>query len=376
MHISYVTPYNALDIHSWSGLGYFISKALKNQNNELDYIGDLEMKSTNIMNYKRRIYSKFNQKFDEFRELSVAKYYANQIDYRLIPETDIIFSPGSVPIAFIKSKKPKVLYSDATFAGIYGFYDEYSNYCKESVRKANYIEQKALDNCDVAIYASDWAAKTALDNYKVSIDKVKIVPFGANIEFDRDRNEILKNIKNKNKNELHLLFVGVDWIRKGGDFALKVVEELNKRGIKTILHVVGIPNLPVSSKYILNYGFISKSTENGILLMDRLFNMCHFLILPTIAEAYGLVFCEANSYGLPAITTNVGGIKTIIKDNLNGMTFPLNNQIKNWVDYIFEKFIDQNAYEQICINSLNEYNSRLNWDIAGKKITEILNKLI
>lgn len=376
MHISYVTPYNALDVHNWSGLGYYIAKSLTNQNNELDYIGNLEMKSTNLMNYKRRIYRKFNLKFDEFREISVAKHFANQIDKKLLPETDIIFSPGSVPIAFVKSKKPKVLYTDATFAGIYGYYDEYSNYCKESVRKANYIEQKALDNCDIAIYASDWAAQTALDNYKISADKIKIVPFGANIESNKDRNEISQKIKNKDKNELHLLFIGVDWIRKGGDLALKIVEQLNYNGIPTTLHVVGIPKLALKSKYIQNYGFVSKSSIDGTKLMDRLFNMCHFLIVPSVAEAYGLVFCEANSYGLPAIATNVGGIKTIIKDNLNGKTFPINSPVENWVKFIVDQFSNKSLYEQICINSFNEFDSRLNWNVAGKKISELLQKLI
>jgi len=376
MHISYVTPYNALDVHSWSGLGYFIAKALENQNHKLDYIGNLEIKRTIIMNYKRRIYRKFSLKFDEYREISVSKQLAKQIDNRLLQETDLIFSPGSVPLAFLNSKKPKVLYTDATFAGIYGYYNEYSNYCLESVRKANYIEQKALDNCDIAIYASDWAAQTALDNYKVSADKIRVVPFGANIEIEKERKLVLQNIKEKEKNELHLLFIGVDWIRKGGDLALKITEVLNKKGIKTTLHVVGLPELAVKSEHIKNYGFVSKSSIDSITLMDKLFNMCHFLIVPSKAEAYGLVFCEANSYGLPAIATNTGGIKTIIKDNMNGITFPLNSEIDNWVEFIIEKFTNDDIYEQICINSFNEYNSRLNWNVAGKHITKIINSLI
>ena len=32
-------------------------------------------------------------------------------------------------------------------------------------------------------------------------------------------------------------------------------------------------------------------------------------------EALGIVFLEAASYGLPIITKNVGGVKTIVKNN-------------------------------------------------------------
>ncbi|MFT3754056.1 MAG: glycosyltransferase family 4 protein [Paludibacter sp.] len=374
MKISYVTPYNALDIHNWSGSGFYIAKALENQNNQIDYVGNLEMKSTKIMSYKRRGYRKFNLKFDEYREISVAKHYALEAVRRIDPMSDIIFSPGSVPIAFLNSNKPKVIYTDACFAGIYGFYDEYSNYCKESIRKANKIEQKALDNCDLAIYALDWAAQSVIDNYKVNPNKIKVVPFGANIDNYATNNADL--LATKDLSQLHMLFIGVDWARKGGDVVLKVVEALNNKGVNTTLHVVGIPNLTVTSKYIQNYGFISKSTSEGKILMESLFKMCHFLFVPSIAEAYGLVFCEANAYGLPALSTNVGGICTIIKNNLNGMTFPLSYPVDKWSDYIYETFTNKQKYKQLCIDSLKQFEMRLNWNIAGKEVTSILKTLL
>jgi hypothetical protein len=52
MRISYVTTYNALDVHNWSGNGYHIAKALADQNNEIEYAGDLEMKSRKLLKVK------------------------------------------------------------------------------------------------------------------------------------------------------------------------------------------------------------------------------------------------------------------------------------------------------------------------------------
>lgn len=98
---------------------------------------------------------------------------------------DVVFSPGTIPIAHLKTNYPIVFWADATFAGMIDFYPSFSNLCSRSIRDGNRMEQAALSKCSLAIYSSEWAAKTALDNYDVNPQKVKVVPFGANISCDR-----------------------------------------------------------------------------------------------------------------------------------------------------------------------------------------------
>ncbi|MFM6811314.1 MAG: glycosyltransferase [Dolichospermum sp.] len=73
-------------------------------------------------------------------------------------------------------------------------------------------------------------------------------------------------------------------------------------------------NLPDFVKVL---GFIPKSTSEGKNKIYQLIADSHLLILPSIADCSPIVFCEANSLGVPCISRNVGGISTIIKDNLN-----------------------------------------------------------
>jgi glycosyltransferase involved in cell wall biosynthesis len=63
-------------------------------------------------------------------------------------------------------------------------------------------------------------------------------------------------------------------------------------------------------------GYISKSTQEGSEQIDRLLSDAHFLMLPTRADCTPYVIPEANSFGLPCITTNVGGIPTMVKDHV------------------------------------------------------------
>ena len=322
-------------------------------------------------------YRAIGKTFSLDRDPSVAKSYASQVQSRLSPNTDVIFSPGSIPIAYLETQKPKVFFTDATFAGMIGFYDYASNFCKETIKHGNELEQKAISSSELIIYASEWAAKTAIENYSVESSKIKVVPFGANLTTNRNLEEIKYLVKNRSRSPLDLLFIGVDWNRKGGDLALKIATELNDRGVKTNLHVAGLDKIPIDSfpDFLINHGFISKSTEAGRNKLDNLFSKSHFLLVPSVAEAYGLVFCEASSFGLPSISTNVGGITTVINDGVNGKTFSLNSNVGEWCDYILSSFSDEKTYSSLCFSSFGEYENRLNWDVSGQKIVDLINDI-
>lgn len=373
--ISYVTTYDALNVHNWSGLGYYIAKSLEQQKYELDYIGNLKLKT----NIKERLKSKvykiiLNKTFSLDREPDIIDQYAKQILAKMRPDSDLVFSPGTIPISLLETNKPKVFYTDATFAGMLDFYDNFSNYCKETIRHGCYIEQKALDSAKMAIYSSDWAAQTAIDNYDVNPDKIKVVPFGANIEGSKTYNEIQTIVSARPVSECHLLLLGVEWKRKGGNMAVEVAKKLNDMGIKTVLHIAGIKNIPLSPipPFIVNHGFISKANNEGKERLNSLLSKCHFLILPVKAEAYGLVFCESNSFGVPCISNNVGGVSTIIKNGINGMLFSVNDSAEAYATYIQSVFTNQKAYNELAYSSFNEYSQRLNWDVAGKALARLL----
>jgi glycosyltransferase involved in cell wall biosynthesis len=374
MKISYLTAYDASDIHNWSGTGYYIAKALRDQNAEIDFVGNLQAVPDPVSKIKQRLYRRFGRTFEFERTRHYAKQIANLAMPRIRPDADIVFSPGSLWINFLETKKPKVFCTDATFAGMIGFYETFSTLCRETMRSGNQIEQLALQTCSMAFYASDWAARTAVENYKVDPEKIKVVPFGANIECHRTLEDIKKIVDRRPEKECRLLFLGVDWKRKGGDVAVQVTEKLNRDGLKTTLHVAGIKQIPLSPlpPFIVDHGFIAKSLQTGTERIEKLFAESHFLLVPSVAEAYGLVFCEANSFGLPAIATNVGGIPTIIKDGVNGRTFPLSSTAGEYANYIRKTFDDHSAYRELCFSSFNEYEKRLNWKVAGKTMMDFL----
>jgi glycosyltransferase involved in cell wall biosynthesis len=380
LKIAYISVYDSTDVHNWSGLGYYIAKSVEKYVGDVDYIGNLKTKRFIDYEIKRIIYKVFFKKsFVTDITPKVIKNYAQQIISRIEGKKyDLVFCPGTIPIAMLKIDIPIVFWTDSCQPGLLDFYDPKDNISEESFNHGVNIEKLALNNATLAIYSSDWAASIAKDYHKIDQHKVKVVAFGANIEHKNTKQDIINFIENKSKNICKLLFVGVDWKRKGGDIALNTAQILNEKGLKTELTIVGCEPIikPPLPDYIKPLGFISKSTEEGKQRINKLFAEAHFLIVPSQAEAYGLVFCEANSFGVPSLATNVGGIPTIIKNDLNGRTFPLDAEIDEYVEYIFNLMNNPNEYKKLALSSFNEFKMRLNWDIAGQTVKKLIDDLL
>ena len=383
MKIAYVTIYDSKDIHVWSGLTAHIARAIAAGGDvELYYIDNLFQKNKGLLYYfqgfKKVLWQKLGKKYDHKRSPALLKKFARTITGELRPGTDVIFSDSSLPMAYLDTPIPMVMYSDATFAGLLGFYTSASDMVPGMIKKANVIEHRALQACSLLLYSSDWAARTAVTHYGVDREKIRVVPFGANLEEDKSTGVVKAMIDQRTTSSVcNLLFIGVDWERKGGDFALKVAAELNTLGVDVRLQIIGARNMPALTlpSYVTNYGFISKSTAEGKAKLNQLMAEAHFLLMPTRADCTPLVFSEAGSFGVPSITNAVGGIPSIITNDINGFAFPAGSTPGDYAQYIQKVFRDRERYKTMCLHSLQEYEERLNWETTGKSIVRLLNDI-
>src|SRR5262249_18302053 len=146
------------------------------------------------------------------------------------------------------------------------------NLCRESLDKGNRQEQEALSNCRLIVYSNEWAARTAIENYDVAPEKVKMVSYGPMIDCSRTEDDVRKIVASREHGICRLLFAGVNWYRKGGNIALRVAELLNARGVRTELHVLGCETPRGVPDYVVPHGFVSKRSPDGVALIDALFS--------------------------------------------------------------------------------------------------------
>ena len=389
MKVAYVTLYDVLNPDNWPskhqagiyGAGYYLAKTLENSSVSVDYIGPIKEKKSLITSGKFRIYHHLLKKqYYSWAEPLILKDFAQRISKKLsILNSDLVLCPiNAVPIAYLECKQPSVLWTDTTLESLIDFYPFLTNLCQETILNIKEMERAALNKCKLVIYTSDWAAKAAVKAYQIEPDKVKVIPWGANIECNRTIDTIDSMLKIKPLNPCKLLFIGVDWIRKGGNIALEVAKELNKIGLKAELTIVGcepLVNEPLPH-FVKVLGYINKSTEEGNEKINKLFAESHFLILPTLADCSPFVLAEANSFGVPCLATKVGGIPTMIKDDLNGKTFSTNASITEYCTYISNLLSSNTQYKELALSSFNEYQTRLNWTVAVQAAKKLFMEIL
>ncbi|MBE9129027.1 MULTISPECIES: glycosyltransferase family 4 protein [unclassified Coleofasciculus] len=388
MKIAYLTIYDVWNKATWPktqpGLcqaGYYIAKTLAAQSVSMDYIGPLSKKESLLTPAKWNLYHHFFKKdYYRWAEPLIVKDYAYQASRKLSEfESSLVLCPENVvPIAYLKCKQPLVLWTDSTLGALINFYPYLSNLCKETTKNIEKMERAALKNCNLAIYTSDWAAQTAIQLYDIDASKVKVIPWGANLECNRTIDDIQKIIETRDGNLCKLLFLGVDWIRKGGSIAFEVTKKLNKIGLNTELIVIGckpIIKAPIPD-FVRVLGFIDTSTNAGLNRIEQLFAESHFLILPTMADCTPHVLAEANSFGVPCLATKVGGISTLIKDDFNGKTFPPNASISDYCTYIVYLMNNYRVYKHLALSSFEQYQSHLSWSVAIQKLKQLMSELV
>lgn len=374
LRVVYATEHDPYDINAWSGLVVFMREALISAGVQTHVVGNLKEEAKVFTKIKKGYYKYVRgQNYLRDREPAMQKGYARQLERALEGvEADAVVVPGSTLLAYLNLPHPLVFWSGSTFAGMKDFNEGFSCLSRETLKRGHEMEQAALSKCALAMYGSDWAAQSAIEHYDVDPAKVKVVPYGPNLRHSNTAVAIKANIEAKTFETCKLLFIGRYWSSKGGDTVLEVAQTLTEQGVPTELHIVGcIPPCSVPD-YVTIHGWVKKETQEGLALLDKLYKEAHFFVLPTQAEAFGVVFAEASSYGLPSLAPRIGGITTAIKEGRNGYLVNPEEGAEPYVARIIELFHTPEAYCELAMCSFNDYQTRLNWTVAGERAKALI----
>ncbi len=364
MTIAFLTARDPGDKKSWSGAYYYMMKALKDTGHIIEQLGPYKSRIQTFLKIYNKISFKITGKIINISHHPlVAKEYARHFERKLKnSKADFIFAPAASPeIAYLKTNIPIIYSSDITFALILDYYQNYSNFSISSKKNGERIESLAIKKAAWIIYPSQWAADSAKRDYNKNPDRVIVHPMGANIESFPESSNLLN--KFKTLNHPRLLFLGVDWERKGGAIAYATYQQLRKMGIDAKLCICGcVPPINAEDENLTIIPFLNKNKTADYTRFNNLLLESHFLLLPTLKEAFGIVFCEASAYGLPSLSYDTGGVKGAIREGINGFCFSLHSTAHDFAAKIAEYIADENKYQQLSISARNLFEKELNWN--------------
>jgi glycosyltransferase involved in cell wall biosynthesis len=274
--------------------------------------------------------------------------------------------------AFLESEAPVITIHDATFYQIMDYYPGYerSGYARETITGGVALDKMGLERAAHCIFCSNWAAKSAHQDYGIPLSKLSVAPLGANLPRIPSAEDHRSFLKQRGSGPCKFLFLGKEWYRKGGDIAVQILNELAQRGIPVELHVVGCrPDGEVPSS-VKKHGELWKTVPEQAAELHRLFAASDFFILPTRAECFGLVYGEAAAYGLPVVTVGTGGVPEIVSADW-GIALPPPVSTAVYADWIIAHYRDRGKYARLSNAARSAYERRLNWHTMCNHIVEV-----
>jgi glycosyltransferase involved in cell wall biosynthesis len=375
MKIIFAGRWDPGDKKAWSGIYYYVYHQLLQTNEVNIFIPQMPW----LPREKLLLQKKFNKTLFHKQTLveyltAYAKQFSKQLDSAIAKQKpDLVFVPAAPQLtAYLQSSVPVIYMTDATFKQLHGYYDAWNNITAANEKQALTIDKSAFQKAAHSLVASDWCMQSAINDYEIGRNKITVAPMGANL----DRIPAAVNL-NRNMDTCRLLFLGVEWERKGGDIALAAFRHLKKIGIKSTLHIIGcVPPVNIDDADVSVIPFLDKKipAEN-----ERLYSILadsHFLLLPTRAECAGIVFCEAAAYGTASISTDTGGVSTYVRNGVNGYLLPPGADAAAYGEKIATVFLDKAAYQSLTAGSRQLYESTLNWNSWADTFNEVASTLV
>ena len=376
--IMYLTHRNAQDKREWSGTMYYMGQALSRHAGEVVYAGPyypkflfLLLKAINKVSsllFKKR----YNIPYNYFLTLAYKHYFTKKIKKE---NPDIIFAPASSgEMSQLKVDCPLIYLGDITLSLLIDRYPNFTNLSKFSRWEGEIIENKTFKNADALVFSSEWAADSARNDYNVPEEKIHLIPYGANMDIFPDKKEVAEKDFGQ---PLKLLFLGVDWKRKGGEIVFNTFMDLQNRGVDVELTVCGCtPPEKFKDPKMKVIPFLNKNDQKDAKVLYEILLDHHFLFVPSRSDCTPIAFCEANAFGLPVVSTDVGGISSLIKDGVNGHVLTLDAQPENYAEIFSSYYNKESDYRKIVKSSREYYDKILNWDHWGDEMSKLMNDLI
>ena len=363
MNIVFLSTLNPYDINSWSGTTWHILKSLK-KNNNITVIGTHMLSQASY--FKSNNFLKNNARNDY--SLLFGNVCTDLINK--VANCDIVFFGDLNLSPYLDIDIPTVHLSDVNYHLFKDYLDNKRS--DEQVKQTEGLEKKLLKEYDSIIYSSEWIKKNTTDYYNIDSRKIHVVEFGANIPTP------LNYKINIQTDVCNLLFIGRNWKKKGGEKALGAYKTLKSRGVKCTLTIIGsVPQMAdKEDEDIVVIPFLDKSKPEHLEMFCSILRSSHFLVLPTEFDAFGIVFCEASAYGVPSIAGNVGGVSQPVREGKNGYLLDANATAQDYADKIKSVFSNKNSYLELRKSSRHEFETRLNWDVWGEKVNNILEETV
>lgn len=218
------------------------------------------------------------------------------------------------------------------------------------------LEQEIYRNATLTFVRSSNVQRSVMEDYGCPASKVALVYAGSNASVSDAKKH------NVQYDEPHILFVGLDWKRKGGPDLVQAFKLVREKYPQARLTIVGaapdieIPNCEVAGKV---------PPEE----LDPYYQRASIFCLPTHLEPFGIVFIEAMTARLPIVATRVGAIPDFVEEGRNGWLVEPGD-VQGIAKALIKLIDSPQTSRKFGEHSFQLAKERYSWTAVGQKFRE------
>jgi len=204
--------------------------------------------------------------------------------------------------------------------------------------------------------------------------RIKVIHPAANIAKKHKR-------KKFSDGSINILFVGYLEKWKGFDILIRALGTIYTKEIDWKLTVVGNSNFLYSyAKNCLDLinefnisdrvNFLGRVDKDG---MEEVYKSADIFVLPSLHESRSMAIREAASYGLPIISTNVGGTSELVESGKSAILVEPGD-VEGLRDALVKLMKDKDLRKRLGDSALKTVDFDYNWDSVGEMFEEYMNE--
>ena len=191
---------------------------------------------------------------------------------------------------------------------------------KSFAQKALRREKNVNQSLTKVFTMSEYLRHSFIEDYGVPENRVVSIGVGMNFAIPGPE------VTQKDYSDQNIIFIGIDFHRKGGPNLIKAFSTLKSSFPRARLHIIGPRTLPeevrtAADDRIIYHGLMNRNEPRFAELMRK----GTLAVLPSLYEPFGIAILECMTYGMPAIATDRWAFPEVIQTGENGCLVPVDH---------------------------------------------------
>lgn len=213
--------------------------------------------------------------------------------------------------------------------------------------------------------------RSFVEDFGVPAERVRPIYAGPNLEPPAD----LGFLEDDQSRPPTVLFVGLQFQRKGGDVLVESFRRVRAVLPTAQLLLAGVPNGFVDAPGVSCLGVLDKNRPDDAAALAAAYAAADVFALPTRFEPFGIAYVEAMHFGLPCIGPNAWAVPEIIDDGGTGFLIQADD-VAALTDRLLELLTDRARAREMGAAARRRAAELFTWPRVIDRMTDTLMSIV